>query len=268
MKTQVPVMDIRSLEFGFDTASRVDPLLRELSFQVYKGEFVAVLGPSGCGKTTLLHLIAGLYQPVSGMVEVFSPPTNRCTILFQDLHLFYWKTALANIEVVRRSVGDNPGTASSRARDLLAQVGLDGFGGYYPHELSGGMRQRLALARTLATNATVHLLDEPFGNLDPLSERQLEKEFLRIWQEKQLTVLMVTHDIRKALRMADRVIVLTQRPTQVGSAHSVSFARPRHEQTEYDPEFLEMEKMLCHKVIQIEETASQPTVMPRVASAG
>jgi NitT/TauT family transport system ATP-binding protein len=183
-----------------------------VSLTVRNGEFVCLIGASGCGKSTLLSIVAGLDKPTSGAV---STGGRRVTLMFQEPALFPWLTAERNVELALRVRGVPKAGRRERTAELLETVRLHGFGGKRPHELSGGMRQRVALARALAQDADVLLMDEPFGALDAMTRDLLHDELERICAERTLTVLFVTHNVREAARLGDRVIVLSSRPGRV-----------------------------------------------------
>jgi NitT/TauT family transport system ATP-binding protein len=191
---------------------------------VAPGEFVCLIGASGCGKSTMLSLVAGLDTPTSGQV---STGGERVGLMFQEPALFPWLTAGKNIEVALRARGVPKAERRTRVGELLDAVHLSGFGDKRPHELSGGMRQRVAMARALAQDADVLLMDEPFGALDAMTRDLLHEELDRICRERQLTVLFVTHNVREAARLGDRVIVLSSRPGRVIEEIKVDVARPR-----------------------------------------
>ncbi len=198
--------------------------LQNLSLDVQAGEFVCLLGRSGCGKSTLLSLLAGLEQPTTGNIDLGG---RRVSLMFQDATLFPWLTVAGNVDLALRLRGvprhDRPG----RIEQLLSLVRLEGKGRSRPHELSGGMRQRVALARALAQDAEVLLMDEPFGALDALTRDAMHDEIERIWREQRLTVLFVTHNVREAVRLGDRVVLLAPSPGRIDSVEEVDLARPR-----------------------------------------
>jgi NitT/TauT family transport system ATP-binding protein len=197
--------------------------LRDVTMSVERGEFVCLVGASGCGKSTLLNLLAGLDRVQAGSMEV----NGRVSLLFQEAALFPWLTARENVELAIRFAGVPAQERRGRAESLLSTVRLDGFGDRRPHELSGGMRQRVALARALAQGADVLLMDEPFGALDAMTRDILHDELERIFVEGGLTGVFVTHDVREAVRLGDRVIVLTSRPGTVAETFDVDVPRPR-----------------------------------------
>ncbi len=198
--------------------------LDSVSLTVHDGEFVCLIGASGCGKSTLLNLVAGLDKPTSGEVDTGS---RRVGLMFQEPALFPWLTAGRNVEVALRARGVPKAARRVEVAELLATVRLSGFADRRPHELSGGMRQRVALARALAQDADVLLMDEPFGALDAMTRDLLHDELERICAERTLTVLFVTHNVREAARLSDRVIVLSSRPGRIIAEYPVPRPGPR-----------------------------------------
>jgi NitT/TauT family transport system ATP-binding protein len=195
-----------------------------VSLTAHLGEFVSILGASGCGKSTLLSLIAGLDPITSGTVGTSG---HRVALMFQEPALFPWLTVTGNVEIALRMRGVPRQQRRSEAAKLLDTVRLRGFEHKRPHELSGGMRQRVALARALAQDADVLLMDEPFGALDAMTRDLLHDELERIWRERSLTVLFVTHNVREAVRLGDRVILLSSRPGRILEKFPVDHPRPR-----------------------------------------
>jgi NitT/TauT family transport system ATP-binding protein len=199
------------------------PALDHVSLSIGRGEFVCLLGASGCGKSTLLNLLAGLDRPTQGTVDV----DGRAGLLFQEAALFPWLTARGNVELALKLRGVGRDERSRRATELLGLVNLAEFDRKRPHELSGGMRQRVALARALAQEADVLLMDEPFGALDAMTRDLLHDELERLWQETALTVVFVNHNVREAVRLGDRVVLLSSRPGRVAAEFPVELPRPR-----------------------------------------
>ncbi|NJP32308.1 ABC transporter ATP-binding protein [Micromonospora thermarum] len=196
-----------------------------VSLDVAPGEFVCLVGASGCGKSTLLNLVAGLDRPSGGRIEL--PDGVNPGLMFQEPALFPWLTVEGNVEVPLKLRGLPRAERRERVAELLRTVHLADFGRKRPHELSGGMRQRVALARTLALDTPVLLMDEPFGALDAMTRDILHDELERIWTERKLTVLFVTHNVREAARLADRIILLSSRPGRIIHSTRVDVPRPR-----------------------------------------
>ncbi|GGM31877.1 MULTISPECIES: ABC transporter ATP-binding protein [Micromonospora] len=198
--------------------------LDRVSLDVRPGEFVCLLGASGCGKSTLLSLVAGLDPVTGGSIDTGG---HRVSMMFQEPALFPWLTVARNVEIAMRLRGVGREERRASAAALLETVRLTGFGHKRPHELSGGMRQRVALARALAQDADLLLMDEPFGALDAMTRDILHDELERIWRERSLTVLFVTHNVREAVRLGDRVILLSSRPGRIIEEFGVDQPRPR-----------------------------------------
>jgi NitT/TauT family transport system ATP-binding protein len=215
---------LEGLSKRYGTGARSVLALDQVSLTVTQGEFVCLIGASGCGKSTLLSLVAGLDAPTSGEVRVGG---RRVAMMFQEPGLLPWLTAAGNVELALRARGVPKAGRRRRAGELLRTVRLEGFGSKRPHELSGGMRQRVALARALAQDADVLLMDEPFGALDAMTRDLLHDELDRICAGQSLTVLFVTHNVREAVRLGDRVIVLSSRPGRVIAEYQVPDDGPR-----------------------------------------
>ena len=197
--------------------------LDQVTLTAAPGEFSCLIGASGCSKSTLLSLVAGLDKPTTGQINV----GGRVALMFQEPALFPWLTAAGNVELALRARGVSRAERKARAADLLEAVHLSGFGRKRPHELSGGMRQRVALARALAQDADVLLMDEPFGALDAMTRDLLHDELDRVRAGRNLTVLFVTHNVREAVRLGDRVVLLSSRPGTVIAEYPVPIGRPR-----------------------------------------
>ena len=222
--------------------------LEDLDLQVAEGEFVAIVGPSGCGKSTVLRMVAGLERPSSGtvVVEGRSPRelarSHRLGVAFQEHALLPWSSIRGNVALPFQLAG-RPVDAA-RVDELVRLVGLEGFESARPRQLSGGMRQRAAIARALVLRPDVLLLDEPFGALDAVTRRRMNRELARIWSEERITTVLVTHDVEEALFLADRVVVMTGRPGRVRHVHRVDFPRPRDAAITRSPEFHEAVDLL------------------------
>ncbi len=228
-------IDHVSKRFEGDDGEAVEAL-RDISLGVAEGEFVCILGPSGCGKTTLLRIVAGLETPSEGEVRVdgvpVTGPTPRLGMIFQDYSLYPWRRVIDNIAFGLELAGTGKDERLATAREYLDLVGLEGFADAYPYELSGGMRQRVAVARALATDPAVVLMDEPFGALDAQTRNAMQRELLRIWERTRKTVLFVTHSVDEAVYLADRIVVLTARPGRVREIVEVCKERPRDRASE------------------------------------
>ena len=218
-------VELRDIGLRYYTRAGEVEALRGISLDVAPGEFVSIVGPSGCGKSTLLSLIAGILQPTAGTVLIAGkPPTGaKCGYMRQHDHLFGWRSILDNVLLGPEIQGTHMAAAREYGLQLLGRYGLADFVDHYPHQLSGGMRQRAALARTLCTRPEVLLLDEPFSALDYQTRLAISDEIGLILREEGKTVILVTHDISEAISMTDRVIVLGRRPGHVKSEHRIAF---------------------------------------------
>jgi NitT/TauT family transport system ATP-binding protein len=246
MKEPILEADELTAEFtGPETELRA---LGGVTFSIAREEFVCVIGPSGCGKSTLLRLLGGLLAPTTGRVlfegRELGGPSPQIGFVFQRANLMPWRSVEQNILLPLELDGTPPDIARGAANELVALVGLTGFERSLPRELSGGMAQRVALARSLAHDPEVLLLDEPFGALDAMTRDRLGAELMRIALDRRKTVVMVTHSIPEAILMADRVLVLTSRPGKLGMVMTVDLPRPRREEMTYTPEFGAMAQRL------------------------
>ena len=215
--------------------------LQDIELEVAQREFVAILGPSGCGKSTLLNMVAGFDRPTRGSVrvegeEILQPSPRRC-VVFQEPALFPWLTVMDNVVFGPRTQRQPAAEYRARAEQIIDQVGLRGFEASYPAELSGGMRQRVGIARVLIMEPRVLLMDEPFGSLDAQTRSLMQELLLGLWQRHQQTVLFITHDIEEALLLADRVCVMTARPGRIKKSIPVPMPRPRAMEVTLSPEF-------------------------------
>lgn len=218
--------------------------IKDVDITIADGEFVSVVGPSGCGKSTILHLVAGLLPTQTGAVTVDGRAVagkvqaDKVGLMFARDCLFPWRNALKNVLVARDMRGasrDSREAGPERARELLELVGLGGFEKHYPSQLSQGMRQRVALARTLAHNPDILLLDEPFAAVDAQTKVLLRQRFLSIWEQDRKTVLLITHDIGEAVTMSDRVVVMTARPGRIKAVHEIDVPREGRSDDPFDP---------------------------------
>ncbi|MFP4169404.1 MAG: ABC transporter ATP-binding protein [Methanomassiliicoccales archaeon] len=225
------VLSIRELKKSFPMEEGELVAVEQFNLDVHKGEFLCILGPSGCGKTTILRILAGLERPTSGKIlledkEVSGPGSDR-GMVFQEFALFPWRTVRKNIEFgmeLRKVPKEERNAASQKYIDL---VGLQGFEDSHPYELSGGMRQRVGIARALANDPAILLMDEPFGSLDAQTRNLMQKELLRIWEETKKTVVFITHSVDEAVFLSDRVVVMTARPGRIKDKFNVPYDRPR-----------------------------------------
>jgi ABC-type nitrate/sulfonate/bicarbonate transport system ATPase subunit len=216
---------------SFTSEGRPLPVLDKIDLTVKPAELVAIIGPSGCGKTTLLHIIAGLVSPDSGTIALRGTPVKNCqyhvAYMQQKDLLLPWRTALKNALLGPEIANENIEDAEAHAKQIFEEFGLSGFEGVYPAQLSGGMRQRVALIRTLLCRKEILLLDEPFGALDALTRSGLHDWLLQAWHRFHQTMLFITHDVEEALKLADRIYVFSERPARVKAVIDVPLARPR-----------------------------------------
>ena len=219
--------------------------IRDINMAVAPGEFVAVVGPTGCGKSTTLGLIAGLERPSEGEVQVMGKPVQgidpRIGYVFQADAVFPWKNVLSNVATGPMFRGQRKAEARERARDWIARVGLSGFEDRYPHQLSGGMRKRVALAQTFINEPQILLMDEPFSALDVQTRTMMEDELLHMWSSLSASVVFVTHDLEEAISLADRVCVFTAGPGTVKGFYTIDLPRPRNvAEIRFEPRFVQL----------------------------
>jgi len=238
-----PILTVHDLSITFPDGNGGLEALDSASFAICPQEFVCLLGPSGSGKSTLLRILAGLLQPTAGTF-LFSGGQPKIGMVFQQANLMPWRSVLENITLPLELEGVSVNERRSRARELVDLVGLQGFEHNWPRDLSGGMAQRVAIARALIHDPDILLLDEPFGSLDALTRERMWIELSRIWQVRQKTVLMVTHSIGEALFLADRVLVLTQRPGRIKLDLKVDLPRPRRDEIRYTTHFGKLARKL------------------------
>ena len=239
-----PVLSVRGLNVTYPGENGGLTALQGVGFRLYPQEFVCLLGPSGSGKSTLLRVLAGLLKPSAGEVAFAGASEPQISLVFQDANLMPWRTVLQNITLPLEMKGVPEPEAARRAREWIDLVGLQGFEDAWPGDLSGGMAQRVAIARSLIQDPDLLLLDEPFGALDALTREKMGAELLNLWQARRKTVLMVTHSISEALLLSDRVLVLTPRPGRIGLDLAVDLPRPRQEDMRYTPRFGELARKL------------------------
>jgi len=248
---------IERLAKTFETARNTSHLaLSDISLDVAAGEFVSILGPSGCGKSTLLYIVGGFVAPSAGAVcvngaVVTGPGPDRGPV-FQEFALFPWKTVIGNVMYGLLEQGVARQAADARARALIELVHLKGFENFYPKELSGGMKQRVAIARTLAYRPSILLMDEPFGALDAHTRTGMQHELLEIWERDRKTVLFVTHSVEEAVFLSDRVVVLTRSPGRIKTIVDIDLPRPRRRAE------LLVERRYQEYVVEIEKLMDEP----------
>ena len=220
--------------------------LREIDLAIHRGEFISIIGPSGCGKSTLLRLVADLIKPTEGTLLVNGKTPHQARLdreygmVFQSPTLYEWRTVRKNVELPLEVMKADKRTLSERARRMLEMVGLGDFGDHYPRQLSGGMQQRVSIARALAFDPQLILMDEPFGALDEFTRERMNLELLDIWQETHKTVLFVTHSISEAVFLSGRVVVMTPRPGKIASVVDIDLPYPRDFDTRESPRFFEL----------------------------
>lgn len=237
-----PVLDVRNLSVIFEDDNGILHALEDLNFQIEPEQFICVVGPSGSGKSTLIRILGGLLRPTTGKVFLnnllLTEPRKGVGIVFQKANLMPWRSVLENITLPLEISGVNGDRARDQARVLTALVGLSGFENWLPGDLSGGMQQRVAIARSLIHDPGLLLLDEPFGALDALTREKMGTELLRIWRARKKTVLMITHDIGEAVFLADRVLALSPQPGKLRLNLDIKLQRPRKDEDRYSPEFV------------------------------
>lgn len=239
-----PAFAVKDLSVLFEDKDNNIHALENISFNIQAHEFVCFLGPSGSGKTTLLRVIANLVKPTSGEVNFMFGHQPKIGMVFQQPNLMPWRTVVDNIKLPLELENDDKNISNQKALEMIDLVGLKGFENSYPRDLSGGMAQRVGIARALIHDPDLLLLDEPFASLDALTRERMWTELSNIWQAKQKTVIMVTHSINESLFLADRVLVLTQRPGKIKLDIEVDLPRPRKEDVRYTSHFGKLAKKL------------------------
>jgi NitT/TauT family transport system ATP-binding protein len=239
-----PCIALERVSLTFRSEQREVQALSDIDLDVAEGEFIALLGPTGCGKSSLLRLVSDLISPTAGTITVRGGPAsaarrvNAFGFVFQEPALLSWRTALANVRLPLEVVGYPPEQRTARCEELLASVGLLKFRDAYPHELSGGMKQRVAIVRALAWNPSILLMDEPFSALDEITRAQLQDDLLDLWSRERKTVVFVTHNISEAVYLADRVVVMSPHPGRIKTVLQTGLARPRLPDLHETPEFM------------------------------
>ncbi len=236
-------LSVRNLEVTYSDASGFVHALHDLSFSLAPNEFVSLIGPSGSGKSTLLRVLAGLVPPNNGAFH-YSQSPPKVGLVFQKANLMPWRRVIDNIGLPLELQNTPRQIIQERAQELINLVGLEGFERAYPRDLSGGMAQRVAIARSLMQDPDILLLDEPFGSLDDLTRERMGDELLHIWQARRKTVLMVTHSITEAIYLSDRVLALSPRPGMIKLSLPIDLPRPRKPEMRYLPEFSRLAQTL------------------------
>jgi NitT/TauT family transport system ATP-binding protein len=252
----MPSISVKNLNKTYSGTHEVEAL-SDVNLEIKDGEFVCILGPSGCGKSTLLEILAGLQNPTSGEILVgdmeVKGPSRDIGVVFQDSSLFPWRTVQENIEFGLELQGIKRADRRKKAEGYIQMVNLNGFENRYPHQLSGGMRQRAGLARTLIGQPKVLLMDEPFGAVDYLTRLQLQNDVTEIWQKEKKTVVFITHDVTESVFLADRVVVFSPRPGKIRKIFEIPQARPRENN---DPALLDIQERI-YRVLNSNDPASE-----------
>ena len=248
LKQRPVTLEVQGLNKEFETAGGSVTALKDINFKTHKREFVCVIGPSGCGKSTLIRILAGLETPSSGKMlldgkEVHGPGPDR-GMVFQGYTLFPWLTVIKDVMFGLEQAGHSKQVAEEDARQWIELVGLTSFVDSYPHQLSGGMKQRVAIARALANQPRILLMDEPFGALDAQTRAKMQSYLMDIWQNIDITILFITHDLDEAIYLADRILVLKAHPGEVQEIIEVPVPQPRSPDQLLSPEFLATKKRL------------------------
>lgn len=242
------VLDVEHLGRVFDGNDGPIEALKDINFSVHRREFICIIGQSGCGKSTLIRILAGLGYPTSGVAKLNGEPIEGPSpdrgMVFQTYTLFPWLTVKKNVMFGMKMRGESAAFAEQKARQWIDLVGLGKFADAYPHELSGGMRQRVAIVRALANSPRILLMDEPFGALDAQTRSQMQEHLLQIWKNVDITILFITHDLDEAVYLADRVLVLSAHPGRVEEIVEVPLPRPRKPEQFLDPYFIATKRRL------------------------
>ena len=244
---------VRDLDHTYSAAGRVTRALADIDIEITPGRFVVIVGPSGCGKSSRLMMMTGLVNPTSGTIlcggqAMTEPDPDRVGVVFQEASLYPWLTAQDNVEFPLSLRGVAKAERAARAREKLALVGLEGFEDRYPHELSGGMKQRVSIARGLVQNPPILMLDEPFAALDEQTRISMGDELLRIWEETGKTVIFVTHSLTEAAYLADEIFVMSARPGRIIDRIEVDLPRPRTYAMMATPRFAELRERIWNQI--------------------
>jgi NitT/TauT family transport system ATP-binding protein len=265
------MIEIEGVSKEFAKGERRVIALQDISLSVAEREFVAILGPSGCGKSTLLNMVAGFDHPTRGTVQVAGEeivaPSPRRAVVFQEPALFPWLSVMENVVFGPKTQRQPAVEYRSRAAQIIEQVGLHGFETSYPAELSGGMRQRVGIARVLIMQPQVLLMDEPFGSLDAQTRMLMQELLLQVWERHHETVLFITHDIEEALLLADRVCVMTARPGRIKKSIDVAIPRPRAIEVTMTPEFNALRREVLALIREESEHAAMSSGQQTITSS-
>ncbi len=245
-----PKVTLRGVSKLYEAKNRTTLAIDDINLEIQDGEFMAFLGPSGCGKSSLLRILAGLYEQSSGEVQVnrTHPDKPLNAMVFQEYALFPWRTVLDNVAFGLENRGVGKKERTEIALHYLAKVGLSDFAHAYPHQLSGGMKQRTSIARAFASDPEILLMDEPLGALDAQTRYLLQEELMRIWEESRKTVVYVTHSIDEAVVMGDRIVLFSARPGRIKEIYKVPLERPRHLEMNRDPRALKLHEEIWHSL--------------------
>lgn len=239
------ILQLRNICQSYVVGDQIKEAVNDVSFDVYKNEFLVILGPGHCGKSVLLNIIAGLEKAISGQILLEGAPVTgadpRISMVFQRLALLPWKTVMGNVEFGLQMAGVPKEKRRAVAQKYIELVGLKGFEKSYPSQLSGGMEQRVGIARAYAMDPDILLMDEPFGQLDAQTRYSMQEEVLRIWQQEKKTVIFVTNNIEEAVYLGDRIILLSNCPARVKQEYEISLPKPRNT---IDPEFLRIREII------------------------
>ncbi|MBI4812556.1 ABC transporter ATP-binding protein [Candidatus Falkowbacteria bacterium] len=240
------MLEVKNLSKIYDNNGKATEVLKDLNFEISDKRFVVFVGPSGCGKTTLLKIIAGLLEPTNGEAildkKVISEPNEERGMVFQNFTLFPWLTVKENINFGLKIRNIDEKEKNKIIEHYLRVTDLSNFADFYPKNLSGGMQQRVAIARTLANNPKILLMDEPFGSLDSQTRSAMQEFLTKLWESEQKTILFVTHDVEEAIFLADKVILLMTRPAKIKKEYDVNFPRPRLHNLKFSEEFFKLER--------------------------
>lgn len=248
------MINVQGIEHRYTTKTGGETLaLSDVNINIEDNKFITLLGPSGCGKTTLMRIIGGLVDPTAGQVTIdghaVKGPSEDCAVVFQNFALMPWATIRENVAFGLELKGVSKAERFAEADKQIETVGLKGFEDKFPKELSGGMQQRVGLARALAVNTPILLMDEPFGALDQQTRRYMQEELINIWEEHRKTVVFVTHDMEEAVLLADQVVLMSARPGRIEEVIDVDIDRPRNaEEVERMPRFIELKEYLWHRL--------------------